>query len=42
MQQFILCPTFLLSKFIDTVFAAFTGTVQVTFADTFVDTLSAA
>lgn len=42
MQQFILYPTFLLSKFIDTVFASFIGTVQVTFADAFVDTLSAA
>lgn len=42
MQQFILYPTFLLSKFIDTVFAAFIGTIQVTFADAFVDTLSAA
>ena len=41
-QQFILYPTFLSSNYIDAIFTAFIGTVQVTFADKFVDTLSAA
>ena len=40
-QQFILYPMFLSLKFTDTVFAAFIDAVKVTFADTFVDALSA-
>ena len=42
MQQFILYSTFLSSKFIGALFLAIIGTVQVTLADTFVDTLFAA
>ena len=41
-SQFFLYPTFLSSKLINTVFAEFTGAVQVRFRDTFFDTLSAA
>ena len=41
-EQFISYRTFLSSKFIDAVLAAFTGTVPVTFSETFADTLSAA
>ena len=39
MQQFISYPTFLLLKFIDVLFEAFIGTVQVIFTNTFADTL---